>query len=68
MAKKVKAPVARRQYLAAITAAAKCIPTTWMHDYLSGPNKVGDLPYNGPQIEELLGRIRADILALAQKE
>jgi len=50
----------------AIRDAAAQVPSTWLDHRLTGPSEVmGKPPWGCPQVERLLNRIRADILALA---
>lgn len=51
-----------------IEKAADCIPATWLDPLLSGPGNIGQLPFNGAQIEALLQAIRKRITALTSTD
>lgn len=40
---------------------AALIPTNWLHPLLSGPESVGDLPYDCEEVERLLWKLAAAI-------
>ena len=40
------------------------IPNNWCDSLLTGPERVGDLPYDSPQVEKLLDGVRKRIKAI----
>jgi hypothetical protein len=40
---------------------AEQVPTNWLHPLLTGPQRVGELPFNGPTVEKLLRAIQSAI-------
>lgn len=51
-------------------AMEKCenaIPMTRLDELLTGPSRIGDLPYNGKDVECLLNALRSRIRTLIEK-
>jgi hypothetical protein len=56
-----------RGYRRGVEDAAKNVPTNWLDSLLTGPNGIGQGPYDGRHIEKLMRGTRAAILALLEQ-